>query len=70
MTPEELEREYQKQAGLANAIGLSVPVALQLQTVILLQQILLIVSKPPIIVPSTDLPPDSKPFISKKDSRT
>jgi len=67
MTTEELEREYQKQAGLANAIGLSVPVALQLQTVILLQQILLIVSKPPMSVSPT--PADIKPFI-KKDSRT
>jgi hypothetical protein len=77
MTPDDLQREYQKQANLANTIGLSVPVALQLQTVVLLEQILAIVSRPPMIVEQTPSSLEVKlnparaaaPAPVKKDSR-
>lgn len=84
MTDDELHTHYQREARIANTIGLSVPVSVEVQQLVMLRQInsglerlvesfsrieKLLASPPVIVEPS----PPAKPLLSttptKKDSR-
>lgn len=78
MNSDDLHEAYQREARLANTIGLSVPVSIAVQQLLelrkissLLEKLIEISSRPPMIVEPAkiDLPASSKPPISKKDSR-
>lgn len=74
MTSDELQQHYSSEAFLANSIGLSVPVSLQLQQLVelrkisaLLEKLIELSARPPVIVEPAKV---SLSASSKKDSRT